>query len=255
VAVAASGLAFALAGRSSASSPAPASTPVEAAGPVIVELFSSEGCSSCPPADTMVRELAGRDDVLALEYHVDYWDYIGWADPFADPAYGDRQSIYARALARGSVVTPQVVVGGQAAVGGSRRGATEAAIDRHAAAVTTPVTLRAVEGDLQAGELTLEIRAGAIDRPSEVMLAITESNLRTRVLRGENAGRTLAHAPVVRQLRRVARVDAGDGYQGRARALLDPKWDRAEVDVIVFVQELGQGPIVGAAALARRDRS
>ena len=106
--------------------------PAHAQSPVVVELFTSQGCSSCPPADALLHELAGRDDVIALALHVDYWDYIGWEDAFADPAHTQRQRQYALEAGRRSVYTPQMVINGQTAIVGTKPMALSEAIAHYA---------------------------------------------------------------------------------------------------------------------------
>lgn len=226
---------------------APPSAEPAPRGPVVVELFSSEGCSSCPPADATLRALASRPDVLALEYHVDYWDSIGWVDPFAQPSFGDRHGRYARALAHGRVGTPQVFVDGAEALPRARAPEAEVAIARAAARPHVEVRLARVEA--RPDGVTLEITTGAAPASGAVMLAITEADLTTVVPRGENAGRTLTHAPVVRRLQELGRVTAGGRFHQTIQVTLDPAWDPARVRVVAFLQE-PTGAIVGAGALA-----
>lgn len=215
------------------------------AGPVVVELFTSEGCSSCPPADAALLDLAARGDVLALEFHVDYWDYLGWRDPFSSAEYTARQEAYGRTLADGRVYTPQMIVGGTDSFVGTSRSAARRAIDRRAAARAVGVELSRVD------RTRLAVAVDPVDAASEVMLAITESGLSTAVPRGENAGRTLAHAPVVRRLIRLGHARPGAAWTGETTLTIDPAWARERVAAVVFVQEQTSREIVGAAALAQ----
>jgi hypothetical protein len=177
--------------------------PVAAAerSPVVVELFTSQGCNSCPPADAFLGELAKRPDIIALSFHVDYWDYIGWKDPFAQRAFTERQRTYSRTLAQRYVYTPQMVIDGHLQGVGSDRRAIEHLI-REAAktreAVNRP-SLRRTGDDIQIGD-------GA-STSAVVWLAIYDAAHRTPVARGENAGKQLANHHVVREWRALGRYD------------------------------------------------
>ena len=170
-----------------------ASAPALADGPVVVELFTSQGCSSCPPADAMLRELALRDDVLALAFHVDYWDYIGWTDVFGSPDNTARQHAYARAAGVSMVYTPQFVVGGIDHVTGARGMDLADQITAHSG-LETGVTLDlTVDGDI--------IRIAATSQSQQAMTVqiVRFSPLETvHIDRGENAGETLTYANSVR---------------------------------------------------------
>lgn len=160
---------------------------------VVVELFSSEGCSSCPPADEVLRELSREPGVLALEMHVDYWNDLGWADPFSSRTFTDRQRAYATHLAKSGIYTPQAVVDGRDELVGSdarklRALVAEAKQRPHTALVLTR------EGE----HLTVETPARSDG--ARLFLATRESGLSTRVPRGENAGKTLVHGPIARAL-------------------------------------------------------
>ncbi len=171
-----------------------------AGGPVLIELFTSQGCNSCPPADAYLGDLAQRRDVIALAFHVDYWNYIGWKDPFSDAAWTERQRTYSRSLGTSQIYTPQVVVdGGDHAVGSDRR-----AVERligEAAKRDRPVLAakRTVEGL----RLTIE---GAGE--GEIWVVGYDPRHETKVPRGENAGKTLTEFNVVRG---VARIEAWKG--------------------------------------------
>jgi hypothetical protein len=171
--------------------------------PILVELFTSEGCSSCPPADALLAELATRPDVLALSFHVDYWDRLGWRDPFSSPAATQRQQRYADLLGLGTVYTPQVVVDGKWQAVGSSRADVEHILDsarRDRAQV--PLALAVDHGGVH---ITLGPAADA--GPATVELIGFDRRHITPVARGENAGRTLAHVDVVRSIEEVARFD------------------------------------------------
>lgn len=214
--------------------------------PVLVELFTSQGCSSCPPADALLGELSGRDDVITLGYHVDYWDYIGWADPFADPLFTSRQRLYAAALGNRTIYTPQMVIDGTIDRVGSRRFEVEASIDRllranPAERISVPLHLsRRADGSVGAA-----LPAAAVPDGATVLMAATTSRHVTEIRRGENSGRTLVDFDVVRRLAKV-----GD-YDGRAVdwAIAPESFPKGADRLAVWLQAPGNGPILGAAKL------
>ena len=204
--------------------------------PVVVELFSSEGCSSCPPADALLARL-DRDqpvagaEVIALELHVDYWNYLGWSDPFSEAAFSARQRKRAQYMGNAGVYTPQMVVDGQDEFTGSRELAATSAIERAARTPHVPIKL-AREGDA----ITIDVAPPA-GPSTRVMMAVTERGLRTNVAAGENRGSTLAHGPVVRSLRDL----------GADRRVVQPKV--AGRRVVVFVEARDSMRVFGAATI------
>jgi hypothetical protein len=205
---------------------APAAPP----GFAVVELFTSEGCSSCPPADRLLAELSQRGGVYALEFHVDYWNSLGWRDPYSSARYSDRQRAYA---GDDQVYTPEMIVKGTNAFVGSDRERAEAAI---AAGLgkRPPVALEAhVAGD------RLTYRTSAAPKDAKLCVAIVDAHRTTKVPRGENAGRTLEHARVVRAFA-SATLTSAEG------SIALPGKVPAGGAVVVFVQE-ASGVIVGAA--------
>jgi hypothetical protein len=219
--------------------------------PVILELFSSEGCSSCPPADTVLATLSKGQpvpgaEVIALELHVDYWNYLGWSDPFSDAAYSARQRAYGAALRQRGIYTPQLVVDGHAELLGSDLGGAKEAILTASRAPKVKVTLAVKDGKIA---VTVAEVPGPRE-PASVWLAITEEGLHTDVLRGENAGSRLAHAPIVRRLSRLGA--ASPGFTGEATPTLDPAWKKENVRAVVFVQSDGSLQIVGAGVASMR---
>ena len=216
--------------------------------PVLVELFTSEGCSSCPPADEALAALALEQpvagaEIIPLELHVDYWNSLGWADPFSLPEASERQERYASAGPRGagSLFTPQMVVDGTRSFVGNRQLA--------AAAVGQAVVLpkRTVRAELRPApggvEIGLSVGPGE-EHPVSLWLALTESGLSSKVTRGENRGRTLAHAAVVRSLEQVTTVPAA-GWTGTVRLPLVRGWRREALTVVAFVQDRSSGRVVG----------
>jgi len=171
------------------------------ARPLVVELFTSEGCSSCPPADAVLSDLArSRPDVLPLAFHVTYWDRLGWPDPFALRAATERQRDYAAVLGLDGLYTPQMVVDGRTDVVGSDRGGVLAALRGAASARPEQVALRLSRAG---GQITLEVGAGHAPQGSLLLIGY-DTEHRTKVARGENAGSTLTESNVVRGLSRVA---------------------------------------------------
>jgi hypothetical protein len=164
-----------------------------AAAPVVVELYQSQGCSSCPPADAVLNALAARSDVIALNFAVTYWDQLGWKDTFAKPAYTARQWDYARSGGRGNVSTPQMIVGGRTAIVGSRPAEVDAVIARARAGQSGPAIL--VNGT------TIGIPAGKTSEPATLWLVRYDPRTIPVAIRaGENGGRTIPHRNIVRDL-------------------------------------------------------
>jgi hypothetical protein len=224
---------------------------------VVVELFTSEGCSSCPPADDvlsqLVRQPASEVEVLPLGEHVDYWDRQGWRDPFASAAYSSRQSDYdARVFRRHEVYTPQLVIDGRFErvgndVDGIRRSITLAAA---APKAMVGVTV----GRAHDRELEVMVRvdmppAFTLREPVDVLIAVAEDNLQSEVRRGENRGRTLRHSAVVRNLTSVGTLSPHDGaWSTSASVALAPEWKPANIRIVSFLQERESRRIVGAGA-------
>jgi hypothetical protein len=224
------------------SSRCPAAPPMGVA-PMVVELFTSQGCSSCPPAEVLLGELAGRRNVIALAFHVDYWDSIGWRDRFSMAAATLRQSRYVEALRLGSAFTPQVVIGGTRSFVGSDRQSIQAAVAQGAA----PGVL--IEAAVMQNELVVSLPDGSDRRDHDVTLVAYLPQATTRVGRGENSGRTLVEFNIVRYFRRLG---AWAGKAGMWRVRLD-SLPRDATGVAVLVQEANQGAITGAAAISLRE--
>lgn len=216
-----------------------AAAPAAAQTPVVVELFTSQGCSSCPPADAYLAELAARDDVIALALHVDYWDYLGWADTFAQSRFTERQKSYARAAGSKMIYTPQLIVAGAGRIPG-HKAAEIAAMIRERGAQDTPVRLELVrEGD------RLRVAATAdppLPRPVTVQLVRYIPSRTTTIERGENAGRTETYHNIVTEWEAIAQ------WPGRAPLTVEAAVPGSE-PVVVIVQEPGPGPIIAAARL------
>jgi hypothetical protein len=199
-------------------------------GPLVIELFTSQGCSSCPPADRLLSKLAAGDAHLApLSFHVDYWNDLGWVDPFSAASWTDRQRAYSTALGDNRVYTPELVVAGaKGMVGSSAQAVTEAI-----AAAPRP-DLLAVTAKWSDGQLEVTTKA------ADVWVAVWEDGTQTKVTRGENAGETLGSDRVVRRLERVA--------DGHAVVKLDPSW--RNVGAVAFAQRADRH-ITASALLPR----
>ena len=218
----------------------PSARAADTRSPVVVELFTSQGCSSCPPAEAFLGELAQREDVIALAFHVDYWDYIGWKDRFASPAWTKRQRDYAEALALRTLYTPQMVIDGRADAVGSDRSSVHLLIERSAALPKPALTVESA-----AGKHVLNLPETRLDAPATVWLAIYDREQRTSVGRGENAGRALIEHNIVRKLQKVA------SWEGAAATLdLDLADALGEgAGGAILVQSDGAGPILAALAI------
>jgi hypothetical protein len=216
-----------------------------AASPVIVELFTSEGCSSCPPADAVLERLEAGGGVLVLGEHVTYWDRLGWKDRFSAETFTVRQEEYARHFRIDSAYTPQMVVNGEAEFVGSDEGRARQEISKAARELQSKVVLAADDGGVSIKIAELPPAAKGCD----VILAITETRLDTDVRSGENGGHKLRHTGVVRSLSTVGRFDAKAGnFAGQAHYKLEPSWKRENLKLVVFVQDRSTKKIWGAAA-------
>ena len=212
----------------------------------VVELYTSQGCSSCPPADAFLSDLAERADVLALSFHVDYWDYIGWKDPFASKAFTQRQRAYQGTFRRGYIYTPQMIVQGAFDATGSDRVSINRAISQAGGFPRVRVRI-----DYRPdGGLDVRIGGGTPGAPMGVWLALFDSLHVTKVRRGENRGRTVRNVNVVRSL-----VKIGVWTGKRAKILVPAKdLDRGKRDGgAVFIQADRKGPILGAARVVLKD--
>jgi hypothetical protein len=226
--------------------------------PVVVELFTSEGCSSCPPADALLAKLYNEQpvdgaNVIALEEHVDYWDDQGWRDPFSSFEWTIRQQEYAEVFRSGSVYTPQMVVDGQAEFVGSRRGQSVKEIAEESRRAKTDISVIADQPSPDKAE-KYSIRIGKLAGGSkgdvaEVWLAVAENNLQSAVTRGENAGEHLSHTSVLRTLRKIGMADADkeESFEGSANVRWNSAWKRENTRIIVFLQERKSRRILGAA--------
>jgi len=211
--------------------------------PVVVELFTSQGCNSCPPADAYLGELAKRPDVLALSLHVDYWDYIGWRDPFAQHAFTLRQRDYSHALSERYVYTPQMVINGQLQGVGSERGNIERLITKAAAQAADALSRPTIQ--ITGGDVRIE---GGARAPAIVWLVVFDGEQWTTVERGENAGHRLGEYNVVREWRDLGRYD---GTPVTLKVDIDPATSGKSGCAILVQGKTrdGLGPILAAYSI------
>jgi hypothetical protein len=217
--------------------------------PIVVELFTSQGCNSCPPADAYLGELARRPGILAFAFHVDYWNYIGWTDPFGRPWSSTRQRGYQKSLNERFVYTPQIVVNGAAQGIGSERDTIEGLL-RAATAVPPRPHPELTLHRRPDGALIVDVGAGQSppQAPADIWLIGFDRMHNTQVLRGENEGQTLTDYHPVRAYRRIG------AWPGWALELVVPASETEALgdEVAVLVQTAGLGPILTASVLTER---
>ncbi len=231
--------------------------------PVLVELFTSEGCSSCPPADRLLGRLETIQpvrgaEIIVLSEHVDYWDRLGWKDRFSSPEFTERQKAYGRKLSSGAYTPQMVLDGSEELIGSDARAASQMIAhlaQRPKARVN--VSLLTASEKSSPTNVSLEIEIGDLPEafsaePLSVMLAISENGLETAVGRGENSGLQIKHRGVVRQLKTIDSI----GQKNREKFLtaanikLHPDWNRENLRAVVFVQGERSGRLAGLAAVA-----
>ena len=211
-------------------------------GTAVLELFTSEGCSSCPPADDVLRDLARDSNVIALSFHVTYWNRLGWKDSFSQKKFDDRQYAYGDKFKANGVYTPQTVINGTVEIVGSKRGDVSKAVK---SALETPakvkITLKTTVTD---GEIEVKYAlSGEVPKDAVVQFALVESGFATKVKRGENSGQTLKHDNVVRDFE----SKKGVYTEGSFSFFPLSGWTVKNCSVVAFVQERGLGKILGGA--------
>lgn len=229
--------------------------------PVLVELFTSEGCSSCPPADALLMRLDADPpvpgaQVIVLSEHVDYWDRLGWRDPFSARVFTERQETYRQALGAEASYTPQMVVDGRVAFVGSLESDARRTIAQATASPKAGMHMHQT-GVMASNAVALQIRITNLPRlahgeRAELWLAVTETGLVTNVLRGENARRRLRHAAVARRLERLETLPVAmpASYDSDIAVPLDPSWNRDQLRLVGFIQEATSKRVLGAAQVS-----
>jgi hypothetical protein len=216
--------------------------------PVLVELFTSEGCSSCPPADRLLAELDRKQPVsgatvIVLSEHVDYWNYLGWRDPYSSSRWSERQSDYGRHFRLDSVYTPQMVVNGTHEVNGSDASAVRKAIEESTMSPALPISISSIDR----ANSTLSITVSAAAGPgASLYAAIADDADRSSVQRGENEGRTLDHVAVLRSLEMVASLQTPLTDKPLKISLPSGSLNR-HLRLILFVQDEKSGHVLGVA--------
>jgi len=226
---------------------------------VVVEMFTSEGCSTCPPADALLQKLAGQQpvadaDIVPLEEHVDVWDHEGWRDPYGSPEWTRRQLAY-DSLFKKEGYTPQMIVNGESELLGSNEPQALSAISQAAHLVQTGVSIVPVKPEGKAPQkctVSVEKLSGnTAGDVAEVWLAVTEDGLSSSVNRGENAGQLLHHTATLRSMHVIGTAKTNGGptsFTGNPEVKIEPTWNRENVHIVVFVQEKKSRKILGAAS-------
>jgi hypothetical protein len=223
--------------------------------PVLIELFTAEGCSSCPPADHFLAELDAAQPIpgarlIVLSEHVDYWDQQGWPDPYASKAFTERQVAYDRSLHVREPFTPQFIVDGAVDMRLSRRDRIGEQLRAAAAAAKIPVSIESISiggGATPVISGVVRVEGVTADRPCELFVGVALDHADTQVLRGENRGQHLTHVAVLRDLVRVGAVAPGAASHQPFSLELRPGLDGLPLRVIAFVQRPGPGAVLGAA--------
>ena len=232
--------------------------PAASAQPIVVELFTSEGCNTCPPADALLAQIADKElapgvRIIAFEEHVDYWNHDGWTDPFSSHLWTERQSSYEPFVNRSpdAIYTPQLIVDGNHEAIGSDGKKVAGLLSDASKQPKAPVKLSAVAGSVA---VQISIAGGADTaelKNADVFLAITETGLQSNVTAGENAGKMLKHAAVLRRLDKIGSPDKKtNAFAGTVPLKLNDSWKKENLRVVVFVQERKSRQIVGAAEIA-----
>jgi len=227
--------------------------------PVIVELFTSEGCSSCPPADVLLQKLEAQQpvpgaEIIGLEEHVDYWNHDGWVDPYSSPEWTDRQQTYT-SLIKKDAYTPELVVDGRYQFVGNEPREAVVEIQEATRAQKTDVSITPASVDAKSARFNISVGKPPGDvggDVAEVWLAVTEDGLHSAVSRGENAGQELNHVATLRWLHKIG-VAAANGatpsYTGEPVVKLNSHWNVENLHATIFVQKKKSRQIIGAASI------
>lgn len=226
-----------------------------AATPVLVELFTSEGCSSCPPADEWLQRMDAAQplpgaQLIVLSEHVDYWNHDGWKDPYSSSLVTQRQSDYVRALGLQTPYTPQVIVDGATDLHLTDDQQTEQTLQQ--AAASPKVSVRITSATLDPANPSVvrahvEVDGGSAGENADIYAAIALSHAESQVLRGENSGKHLTHVAVVEQLTKIGKMEKGKTFSRDIEIKLKPGTDPKNIRLVVFAQKSGPGKVLGAA--------
>jgi hypothetical protein len=225
-----------------------------AAHPVLVELFTSEGCSSCPPADVLLQKMdasqpVGGAQLIVLSEHVDYWDHDGWKDPHSSAALTERQVSYDKALGLKTPYTPQMIVDGTSEVHANNPEQLNKVLQEATFAPKIPVRIGEVKLEGAPAVLGMRIEAeGYSDkRGADVYVAMVLDRVESQVLHGENGGKRLTHVAVVLEIRKIGKLSKSKSFGENVQLKLKPGTDSKNVRIVAFVQEPGFGKVLGAA--------
>jgi hypothetical protein len=219
--------------------------------PILVELFTSEGCSDCPPADAFLQKLDQqpfpRAEMIVLSEHVDYWNHDGWRDPYSSHFYSERQEAYASEFALRSVYTPQMVVDGSSEFVGGNQAAASKAFAKAATAPKIGMRLSSISVDAT-NTLHAHVETAALPKgqKADVYLAVALNHAESHVSGGENAGRSLSHTAVARSMTKVGSLRSGEAFTQDIELKLAPELAAANLRLVAFVQEAHQGRVFGA---------
>ena len=221
--------------------------------PVLVELFTSEGCSSCPPADALLEKMDAQPipglQLIVLSEHVTYWDHDGWKDPNSSSELTDRQNSYEEALGLKTPYTPQIIVDGTSVLKLGDRQQAEDIFEKEKVTGKVPIRidqLKVESGNPSVVDAHIETDASS-EKHAEVYVAVALDRVESQVLHGENGGRHLTHVAVVQELTKVGKLEKGKNFDHAVRLKLKPGEDPKNLRIIAFVQESGPGKVLGAA--------
>jgi hypothetical protein len=226
---------------------APAATAV----PILVELFTAEGCSSCPPADKLLLQLDAMQpmagaQLIVLSEHVTYWDQLGWKDPYSSRDVTDRQAAYVNRLKLASPYTPEMVVDGTTEFIGNNPGLAKDAIEKAFRVQKVSVHISGISSDAPS-KLHAYVEADAVAKGADIFFVVALNHVESQVERGENKGSHLVHAAVVQSINKVGSADKNHNFAKQVEVKIDPHADLSNMRVIAFLQEHNSGPVIGAA--------
>jgi hypothetical protein len=233
---------------------ASAATTAQVAHPVLVELFTSEGCSSCPPADEMLKRMDGFQpapdtQLIVLSEHVDYWDHDGWKDPYSSHLMTERQSAYVHQIGLSTAYTPQLIVDGTTELRQDQAEKADKTLQAAATTAKVPVRIKSlnVSGSPAVMQAQVEADGSSATHDGDVYVAIALDHADTQVLRGENSGKHLSHVAVVENLTKIGKLKKGQTFSQDVQMKLNPGVAPNNLRVIAFVQESGPGKVLGVA--------
>ena len=224
---------------------------------VLVELFTSEGCSSCPPADELLKKLEVEQpvpnaEIVALEEHVDYWNHEGWTDPFSSADWTSRQQEYVGKFKEAGPATPQMVVDGEKELLGNGIQNAQHAIEEVSQSEKVPISISSmtrIKSNEEALQVEVANTPGTSDQNrAEIWLAVTEQGLHTNVKAGENQGRSWAHASVARSLQKIGSITQPAPFSLQHRVKLRPEWKQENLRIVIFIQDRKSRKILGGTS-------